>query len=419
LTEKRIQYITNEVLMHLGLHYRVPYFLKTTKKNASEWRPPYMKHEEKIIKHELTGKQIADCVEAIIGASFLFDYSLYYPTVLLKQLGLPVYGLIINSHLIRDSNLIMPKEYIPEPSEKFHENVSYYDLNQYFRNMEGTHKRTGCSKAYAKAKLWKEKYKWSEAKYASFVITSVISRFEREILQYRFKNKAYLLFALNGHADKTNPLLYQNYESLEFLGDSVIEIYVLSNAYKLFKSLNKEINPEILQNLKISLLSNAFMARIAVMNEFHRYLLTTSIELLEEIDSFVTKCSFSKKYQSFVKHELHIPKILSDIFESLAAALLYDGGWKAVHQVLGRLFGPYISFFVHHHKKMETNIVERLKQKALAQNEFIDYKITRQGDLYVVEIEKKGVAICKATGPTKQLAKERASYKACQLLGFL
>jgi len=36
-----------------------------------------------------------------------------------------------------------------------------------------------------------------------------------------------------------------------------------------------------------------------------------------------------------------------------------------------------------------------------------------------VEIEKKGEYICKATGPTKQLAKERASYKACQILGFL
>ena len=215
--------------------------------------------------------------------------------------------------------------------------------------------------------MLKQKHHLDEAKYGAILITSVISRFERDILLYKFKNKAYLLFALNGQADKTNPLFYQNYESLEFLGDSVVEIYVIANAYRLFKSWNKEITPEILQNLKITLLSNAFMARVAVMNEFHRFLFTTSPEIVEEVDAFTAHASFKKKFISFVKHELQIPKILSDIFESLAAALLYDGGWNAVHQVYGRLFGPYISFFCHYHKKMETNIVERLKQKALAQ----------------------------------------------------
>ena len=367
LTEKRIQYITNEVLMHLGFQCRVPYFLKISRKNANEWRPPYMKHEEKVVKHEMTGKQVADCVEAIIGASFLFKYELYYPTLLLKQLGLPVYGMIINTHLIKNSSLIIPDQYLPEPSETFSEDITYFQLNQYFWENKQPLREYGCGKAYAKIKQMKTKLNWSEARYANILINSVLARFERKILGYRFKNKAYLLHALNSQVDKESPLFYQNYESLEFLGDSIVEIYVLANAYKIFKAAGRDIKPEVLQSLKISLLSNAFMARIAVMNEFHRYLITSSQEVIEEVDTFVQKVSFNKKYRSFVKHEFQVPKILSDIYEAIAAAVLYDGGWKAIHQVFGRLLGPYIKFFCLYYQKMETNIVEKLKQKALAQ----------------------------------------------------
>lgn len=326
-----------------------------------------MKHEEKIIKHEMTGKQVADCVEAIIGASFLFGYELYYPTLLLKQLGLPVYGMIINSNLIRDSNLVIPAKYLPEPSEYFHEDMNYSDFNRFFRAPEEKMRKLGCGKAYAKIKYMRDKLNWNEARYATVLINSVLARFERKILDYRFKNKAYLIHALNAQVDRESPLLYQNYESLEFLGDSIVEIYVTANAYKIFQSMNKNITPEVIQNLKISILSNAFMARIAVLNEFHRYMIINSQEAMEEVDAFVDKVSFKKKYRSFVKHELQIPKILSDIFESIAAALLYDGGWQAIHHVYGRLLGPYIKFFCLYYQKMETNIVEKLKQKALAQ----------------------------------------------------
>lgn len=58
--------------------------------------------------------------------------------------------------------------------------------------------------------------------------------------------------------------------------------------------------------------------------------------------------------------------MLSDIFESLMGAVLYDGGWKAFHGVFGRLLGPFIKFFCMFHAKMETNIVERLKECAIA-----------------------------------------------------
>jgi dsRNA-specific ribonuclease len=37
---------------------------------------------------------------------------------------------------------------------------------------------------------------------------------------------------------------------------------------------------------------------------------------------------------------------LSDVWESLAAAILLDGGSKAFNEYFGRILTPYISYFI-------------------------------------------------------------------------
>ncbi len=37
-----------------------------------------------------------------------------------------------------------------------------------------------------------------------------------------------------------------------------------------------------------------------------------------------------------------IPKMYGDVFESVGAALLLDGGWVSFNQVFGSLYKPYI-----------------------------------------------------------------------------
>lgn len=51
----------------------------------------------------------------------------------------------------------------------------------------------------------------------------------------------------------------ENYESLEFLGDAVFEAYVIGNGYKLLADDKVYVTPEIMNHMKICLLSNAFM----------------------------------------------------------------------------------------------------------------------------------------------------------------
>lgn len=56
----------------------------------------------------------------------------------------------------------------------------------------------------------------------------------------------------------------ENYESLEFLGDAVFEVFVIGNGYKLLADDKVYVTPEIMNHMKICLLSNAFMVFLFV-----------------------------------------------------------------------------------------------------------------------------------------------------------
>ena len=57
----------------------LPYFFKTFKKGAAEWKCPYLYEEEKVYKHLVAQKRVADSIEALIGACFVNQYSLENP----------------------------------------------------------------------------------------------------------------------------------------------------------------------------------------------------------------------------------------------------------------------------------------------------------------------------------------------------
>jgi dsRNA-specific ribonuclease len=51
------------------------------------------------------------------------------------------------------------------------------------------------------------------------------------------------------------------------------------------------------------------------------------------------------KCREFKQPDITITKSLSDMWESLAGALLIDGGWPAINQVLIPILMPYIEFY--------------------------------------------------------------------------
>lgn len=77
--------------------------------------------------------------------------------------------------------------------------------------------------------------------YNKYFVFTILKNFEKNVLGYNFKSKSLLIEALTKDPPtncvikntKQNPIIRGNYERLEFLGDSIIEIYVLANVYHL------------------------------------------------------------------------------------------------------------------------------------------------------------------------------------------
>jgi len=65
----------------------------------------------------------------------------------------------------------------------------------------------------------------------------------------------------------------KDYESEEFLGDALLEPYVISTGYKIFHEKGIAMTPELLHQLKVILLGNKFMARMTVLLGLHRYMI--------------------------------------------------------------------------------------------------------------------------------------------------
>ncbi|CAD8171801.1 unnamed protein product [Paramecium pentaurelia] len=127
-----------------------------------------------------------------------------------------------------------------------------------------------------------------------------------DIKDYQFNNTQLYEIALNP----------QQYDRLEFLGDAAIELLVISYVFRVarekqLKNPNWNLNPGLLSSWKQVLLGNKFMGEQ-----------TIKMGLKPHVDE--------------------IPKLYGDIFESVAAAILLDSGWKGLNQVYGTIYKKYM-----------------------------------------------------------------------------
>lgn len=117
-------------------------------------------------------------------------------------------------------------------------------------------------------------------------------------LGYVFKNKALLVRALtHGSANRTAT---KNYQSLEFLGDSILDFVVA----KRLMEINPDAHEGALTKLRSAIVSKEPLAEEVARLDLAKYLIVGKGENLASISSQ--------------------PKIMSDIFEALVAAIYLD-----------------------------------------------------------------------------------------------
>lgn len=101
-------------------------------------------------------------------------------------------------------------------------------------------------------------------------------------LGYHFNNRAYLLQALT-HSSYTPNRITNCYQTLEFLGDAILDFLITCHIYEICKDLN----PGQLTDLRSALVNNITFAGFTVRCGFHKFLLFSSNTLLDYIDNFV------------------------------------------------------------------------------------------------------------------------------------
>ncbi|XP_046998793.1 endoribonuclease Dicer-like isoform X1 [Schistocerca americana] len=175
-----------------------------------------------------------------------------------------------------------------------------------------------------------------------------------ETLNYRFKDRGFLLQALT-HPSWSDNRITDCYQRLEFLGDAILDFLVTSYIYDKCQKLS----PGKITVLRAALVNNSTFAAFSVRIGLQKYCKYRSSELFYNIDAFV-------KYQQENNHEITdevmcsgddscddhttvipAPKVLGDLFESVAAAIYLDSGkclktvWSAYYRIMEKELVKY------------------------------------------------------------------------------
>lgn len=160
------------------------------------------------------------------------------------------------------------------------------------------------------------------------------------ILKYTFNNKSLLAQALTHASFRSTPL--ECYERLEFLGDAILDLIVMDFLYQFEKtqyltdipSKYPNLAPSDLTTLKSRAVNNSALACIAFFLNLHKYmrhLLPFFAELLQQP-------------RHDVNGSVTYPRVLADVFESLAGAVFVDSGFS--YEVVHDVFWPLLRDFI-------------------------------------------------------------------------
>ncbi|XP_077233980.1 dicer-like 3 [Tasmannia lanceolata] len=219
-------------------------------------------------------------------------------------------------------------------------------------------------------------------------------------LNYEFSVKGLLLEAVT-HASHQELGASYCYQRLEFLGDSVLDLLITNH---LFQS-HTNIDPGELTDLRSASVNNENFARVAVKHNFQNHLQHASGFLLEQIEEYV-------KYSGELLDTLKSPpsqggskgpKVLGDIVESIAGAILIDSRLD-LSTVWGK-FKPVLSPIVTP-EELDLPPFRELNELCSHHGYFISVKCTSVEQDVVVElgVQLKDVLLVRKGRDRKQKA---------------
>lgn len=258
---------------------------------------------------------------------------------------------------------------------------------------------------------------------ADRTLAHLISGFENfeEKINYRFKNKAYLLQAFT-HASYHYNTITDCYQRLEFLGDAILDYLITKHLYE----DPRQHSPGVLTDLRSALVNNTIFASLAVKYDYHKYFKAVSPELFQVIDVFVQFQLEKNEMQGMdselrrseedeeKEEDIEVPKAMGDIFESLAGAIYMDSGMslEMVWQVYYPMMRPLIEKFS---ANVPRSPVRELLEMEPETAKFSPAERTYDGKVRVT-VEVVGKGKFKGVGRSYRIAKSAAARRALRSL---
>ncbi|XP_032201063.1 endoribonuclease Dicer isoform X3 [Mustela erminea] len=220
----------------------------------------------------IADKSIADCVEALLGC-YLTSCGERAAQLFLCSLGLKVLPVIRRTG--REKAVGPPRE----------------NSSSQQKNLSGS--RAPASAAGSRSSVLRDleygclkipprcMFDHPDADKTLNHLISGFENFEKKI-NYRFKNKAYLLQAFT-HASYHYNTITDCYQRLEFLGDAILDYLITKHLYE----DPRQHSPGVLTDLRSALVNNTIFASLAVKYDYHKYFKAVSPELFHVIDDFV------------------------------------------------------------------------------------------------------------------------------------
>lgn len=366
ITYLRMKIINNMNLQTKGLNQKIFKFVYHNHRKLKEWTPGLMKSDShKLAKsNQISSSMLADIVEALIGAIFLAaNRSLNEILMFIIEIGIwpqKETGVIFQD--IEDSLPNMPELFRGEPLKSFDKLTT---IDPHILDLEITYSQLFKMTAfeYPRRKLTRE-----------FVGNNVDRRIEmlEKVLGYCFKNKRNIEIVIE------RGRFSREFERFELLGDAAIEFRAVDLAYNLMPQFYKYFEPHDLHKAKIYLLSNHNLSFFTSFFYLDCFVDEDISQACTEIREYAEKSKFGQ----FLRHEMVTIKLLGDIWESLMAALIIDGGWPAFDNLYTRAIEPFIIYICKFNKYLEGSaksaafeIIEKskivLETKQIAENQWM------------------------------------------------
>nr|CAB3497246.1 unnamed protein product [Digitaria exilis] len=132
-------------------------------------------------------------------------------------------------------------------------------------------------------------------------------------------------------------------------------------------------------------------------------------EFVKDVQEELLKPGFN----SFGLGDCKAPKVLGDIFESIAGAIFLDSGYDT--SVVWKVFQPLLDPMVTP-DTLPMHPVRELQERCQQQAEGLEYKASRTGNVATVEVFVDGIQIGVAQNPQKKMAQKLAARNALVVL---